>query len=227
MMENNLYQKIEELIDRQWEIKEELCYSRFDSEKKNECEKMKEEYRHNEQVLHSILSEYFISPLKIADIISKQDKKQYVLKIFRETDQNHVGDTYYTSRFIACYLNDENKFFNYKGEGVTRKSLTGIKTEKYTNYSLPSDQYEELLNSLSEDNSYILSTSDQLTFIPTLSPSAYLEAVNFIYLFIHGQVNGIVTRGFQRTIKEYVKNYLETIDANEVLKENSENEPNE
>lgn len=224
-MKNNLYEKLTELVDRQWELKGLAGYIKHDKSKRDEYEKMVEEYNKNDEIIERIRKGCFITPLKLAEIISEQEKRNYVLKIFRETDKNTLGESYYTTRFVACYLNDASEYFNFNENPIIHQSLLGDQTEEYTNNSLSKDEYRKLYFSLNDENSIVISTSEDISFIPGLAPSSYLEGVNFTNVFVYGRVDNIICYDFQNKAKEYVKTYLEQIDAEEFLnKEEEENE---
>lgn len=215
-MENNLYSKITTLVNRQHDLKRIGGIIKHDKSKRDIFEKYAKEYTQNDETLDYIIKNCFISPLMIAEIISKKEDTPYVLKIFRETDVKDYK-TFYTGRFVACYLNQENKFFNYNSNGVASINLNGLPTENYTNYSLPREEFVELALTLPTTNSYVLATSAEQNFIPTLSPSAYLEGVNFTKLFVYGYVSDFVSDKFQKSIKPVIQQHLEEIDADKFL----------
>ena len=221
-MKNNLYEKLTELVDRQWELKGLAGIIKQDVAKREEYRKIAEEYNKNDETIYYILKNCYITPHKLAEIISEQEKKQYVLKIFRETDENALGETYYTSRFIICYLNNKNEFFDSNENPIAYQDFL---SEEYINNSLSKENFKQLFYSLTEENSKIVSTHEDISFIPTLSPSFYLDTVNFTDLFVHGKTNGIISRDFQEKAKKYMKTYLEQINAEEFLsKEEEKNE---
>lgn len=218
-MQNNLYKTINNLVERKYELKRIGGYIKHDKTKREEFIHMVEEYNKIDETLDYIIHNCFISPLKVAKIISSNCGILHKLKIFTEVGI-HDGKKYSTDRFIACYLNNKNKYFNFDKNGVSFGNLTGIPTEKYINYALSKQEFDELVSSLNESNSYILATSSEQSFIPTLFPSAYLEGINFVKLFIYGRVDDFVSLNFQRKIRNDIKQYLENIDSDKFLNQN-------
>ena len=153
-------------------------------------------------------------------IISKAKGQQYKLKIFRET-YTKDGKTYLTHRYIACYLNKSNSYFNYDTDGFELKNLWCPKEETYVNYALDTKEFEEFKKSLEETDSYILSNSDELNFKPALAPSCYLEKINFVKLFTNAWHNEVATDSFQRISKNWIKQELETIILDDTINQNS------
>ena len=103
--------------------------------------------------------------------------------------------------------------------------MLGIREEEYTNNTLSHEDFEKFVESIKEGNCYVVSTSDELTFIPTLAPSFYLENINFTNLLVYGRVDDTICHHFQGIANEYMKTYLEQIDAEEFLsQEKTENE---
>ena len=97
--------------------------------------------------------------------------------------------------------------------------------EEYINNSLPKERFKKLFYSLTDENSKIVSTHEDMPFIPSLAPSFYLDTVNFTDLFVHGKVGDVIGHDFQKKAEEYMKTYLEQIDAEEFLsKEEAKNE---
>lgn len=214
-MTNNLYDKLTELIDKKWELNRVGGCIKHDKDKKTEFEKILKEYNETDELIEQIRRNCVVSPLKLAEIISKQENEEYKLKIFREIDKNDDGTTSYTGRFIACYLNSENEFFSSNKQPTIYKNLVG--DEEYTNNTLSPAEFQNLLSSLTGKTKYVLSTSNELSFIPTLAPSFYLENINFINSIVYGRVDNIVSREFQETAEDYVKHYLEQINVDEFL----------
>lgn len=213
-MSKNLYQKLKELIDRQRELNRIGGWIKHDKNKKVEFEKFVAEYKENDALIEQIRRNCFISPLKLAKIISEQENDEFKLKIFRERDEDYESKTsYFTGRFIACYLNSKNEFFNSNEGPRTYKSLFG--QEEYINNELPCDRFEELIQSFKDNTNFIILTSNQV--LPTLAPSSYLENVNFIDLLVYGRVADIIRQQFQTTAEKYVERYLEQINADEIL----------
>jgi len=220
-VKNNLYEKLTKLVDRQWELKRLGGIVKHDLAKRDEYRRIAEEYNNNDESVYYILKNCYITPLKLADIISEQEKDKYVLKIFRETDENPLGETYYTSRFIICYLNNKNEFFDSNENPIAYHDFL---SEEYINNSLSKENFKKLFYSLTDESLKIVSTHEDISFIPTLSPSFYLDTVNFTDLFVYGKTNDIISRDFQEKAKEYMKTYLEQIDAEEFLSKATEEE---
>lgn len=216
-MKNNLYQTIKYLVDRKWELKKIGGYIKYDKSKRAEYELCAAEYNKIEKTLDFIKQNCFISSQKVAEILSKKHGTQYKLKIFRETGET-AGETYYTRNFVICYLNNKNKYFNYDINGVTNVNWRGLPdAETLVNYSLSREQFKEMFMSLGETGAYVLTTYRELNFVLTLQPSAHLESVNFLNLFLYGSVDDFVSSDFQHLIKPAIKQYLEQIDADEFL----------
>ncbi len=215
-MSNNLYEKLKELIDRKWELNRIGGCIKHDKNKRAEFEKILDEYNKTDELIEHIRRNCLISPLKLAEIISKQENDEYKLKIFRELDENYDG-TSYTGRFIACYLNSENEFFDSNEQPRIYKSLSS--NEEYTNNTLSSVDFGKLLSSLTGNTNYVISTSNELSFIPTLAPSLYLENINFTNLVVYERIDNTIRRQFQTIAENYVKQYLEQIDVDEFLAE--------
>ena len=76
-MNNSLYKKLKELVDRQWEIKRVGGYIKHDKTKRAEFEKLLEEYNKNDETIEQIRRNCFISPLVLEKIISKQEDQEY------------------------------------------------------------------------------------------------------------------------------------------------------
>ena len=219
-MENNLYSKIATLVERKYQLKRIGGIIKHDKTKREEFEMYAKEYTKIEDTLDYIIKNCYISPMMVADIISVKEDGPYKLKIFRETDvkENHV---YYTGRFVACYLNPSNKYYDYAENGKSYKNNLGLPTETYTNYAITKENFAELALSIPTTKSYVIATSSEQTFVPILPPSDYLEVVNFTKLFVYGYVDNFVSDSFQKTIKPEIKQYLETIDADKFLSEST------
>lgn len=219
-MEINLYCEIKRLVDRKYEIKKLAGIIKYemkhDVAKKDEFKKLADEYEKIERTLDYIRKNCFISPLIVAKIITKKEGTPYTLKIFREIGE-HNGHKFYTGNFIACYINEQNKYFNYDVDGVCYGNLCGDPKEKYINYPLPSKEFNEVVGSLEKTKAYLLATSKEQSFVPTLATGSYLEGINFIDLLIYGHVSDFICDNFQRSIKSVVKQYLEAIDAEKFL----------
>ena len=216
-MVNNLYRKIKQLVARQWELKRIAGIIKHDKDKRAEFEKYATEYNQIDRTLDFIKQNCVISPIDVIDIISKKECENYVLKTFREIDE--VDDrSFYTGRFISCYLNNKNKFFDYDKNGVSYDA-----DNKYINYAISKDDFKELISSLEKTNSYVVANSEELSFIPAIAPSLYLARINFTKIFIDGY-NDFASYNFQHRIKFELKQYLEEINADEVLaqKDNTE-----
>ena len=214
-MSNNLYQKLKDLVNRKWELNKIGACIKHDKNKKAEFEKILKEYNKADELIEQIRRNCFISPLKLATIISKQEDDEFRLKIFRELEKDAEGEINYTGRFIACYLNSENEFFDSNEQPKVYKSLSG--NEEYINNTLSSEEFKKLLHSLTGNTKYVISTSNELSFIPALAPSFYLENINFTNLLVYGRIDKAIRNQFQTTAEYYIKQYLEQINADEFL----------
>ncbi len=210
-MQNNLYRKIRNSVIRQAELKRKAGIIKFDKTKREEFLRYVEEYNELDKVLDYIKKNCVISPIDVIDIISKKEGKEYVLKTFRETDDRGDGKRFYTGRFISCYLNNTNKFFDYNTNGINY-DLNG----DYVSYSLTKEQFNELVSSLEKTYSYVVADYREIDFVPAISPTFYLEKVNFTKIFINGY-DDFAGYNFQHRIKFELKQYLEEIDADEFL----------
>ena len=209
-MQNNLYRVIRNAVYRQDELKRKAGIIKFDKEKREEYLKHIEEYKKLDEVLDYIKENCVISPIDVIGIISKKESKEYVLKTFRETHERD-GKTFYTGRFVSCYLNSENKYFSYDTNGKYFHS-----SKDYVNYALSKENFEELVSSLEETDSYVLARTEELDFIPAIPPTFYLEKVNFTKFFING-ADDFVSYDFQHRIRFELQYYLEEIDADKFL----------
>lgn len=219
-MKYNLYDKIQDLLERQRVLKGIVKFAKNDTSKQQEFAQYIAEYHEIEQQLDHIIQNCNISPMTVAEIISQKENRQYRLKIFRETE-NHNFKHYLTGNFIVCYLNDQNRFFNYQTNG-TFASFTGNQNEQYSNYTLSQEQYEELITSLEETDSYVLATNKDSRFIPTLPPSMYVEGINFIKYFITGQPDNFINLQFLHRVKYDLIVYLQQINADEFFSKQEE-----
>lgn len=209
-MRRNLYITIRNTVLRQAELKRKAGIIKFDKEKREEYLKYVNEYNELDKNLDYIKENCVISPIIVKDIISKKEGKEYVLKTFRETREEN-GKTFYTTRFISCYLNNTNKFFEYD-----TNSISYDKNGDYVSYSVTKDQFDELVSSLEKTDSYVVADYREINFVPAISPTFYLEKVNFTKIFINGY-DDFASYNFQHRIKFELKQYLEEIDADEFL----------
>lgn len=209
-MKNNLYKLIKSLHEEDKKLYHLAPRIRFDKNQadlyKKICDRREEIYR----TLKAIESKYVITCQDLEKIISKAKRKHYKLKIFRETYTKN-GETYLTNRYIACYLNKSNSYYNYDKDGFELKNLWCPKEETYVNYALDTKEFVEFKKSLEETDSYILSNSDELTFIPALAPSCYLEKINFVKTFTRNRFDDIANRNFQYAIDNWIKQALENV----------------
>ena len=213
----NLYYTMRRLLEESVKWHRIIGILKFDAEHKAEFKQAIKKYNEVEAKLDYIKENCIISPLMVSKIISKREEREYVLKIFRETDM-FDSKCCYTGQFLACYLNSDNKYFDYDIDGKSFVNLNGVKGEQYVNYPLPREQFEELLYSLPSTNSYVLATSEEQTFKPVLPPSSYLEDVNFLEFFTKGRVDDFVSFNLPHRIKYDLKDYLEEIDSDEFFK---------
>lgn len=206
----NLYRSIKTLTDEKNKLYRNAGIIKFDKEKRDEYIKMCKRYEQICDMLKEIENKYIITCLDVEKIISKNLKKEYKLKIFRETYEEN-GNTYYSTRFIACFLNDTNKYFNYDKNGFTLVNLGKKRDEVYPNYDLTEEEFAELKASLTKTDSYTLARSEELNFVPAIPPSCYLEKINFIENFTRNSFDDFASFNFQHLIKFWLKQEIETI----------------
>jgi len=226
-MENNLYNKIKSLTARKNEITQESKKILYDATKQEQLTKLIEEYNIIEATLTFISQKCVISPKKIEDLISNKEGSKYNLKIFREVEYNEEV-SFHTGNFIVCYLNKDNRYFNYNSNGLSFINLLSNKSDKYVNYDLNKEDYEKLLKTLEETKSYVLvSNKDIEKSILISPPCVFLENVNLIRMFTKNVCDVFVNIDFQNEMYYEIKKYLENIDADEFLKKDNKNVDNE
>lgn len=213
----NLYWTIKLLYEEKIQLYRAGGKIKFDKEKREEYILMCKRYEQVCESLKALENKYVITCQDLAKIISKNLKQEYKLKIFQETYEKD-GKTYYTNRFIACYLNDTNKFFNYDKDAFILNNWGLKQNEVYANYSLTEKEFAELKASLTQTNSYILARSEELNFVPAIPPSCYLEKINFVKNFTRNSFDDFASFNFQHLTKFWLKQELETITPNEIEK---------
>ena len=212
-MEKSLYQVIIGLRNKENDLRSQLEYQRnqlayIRQQFREEYQKILSDYNNVRNQLSVIEDRFIISPKDFAEILSKWTDKNYKLKVFRETVQKE-GEVYYTYNYLICYLNSDNEFYSYENNGK--------KSGQYINYSIDNKAFEKLMSSLSKTDSYILSSSFDEEFHPTISHSDYIEGINFVKLFTSGYMNNIINFNFQHLIKPMVKSKLEDVFVDENL----------
>ena len=210
-MENNLYDTIKSLVDRKQEIKKIGGIIKHDRSRRSEYEKLADEFNQIEDKLFYIRDNCVISPMKLTELISKKEDKEYRLKIFREICK-YRNQPYYTGDFVVCYLDSDNKYFDCDQDAF---SLSFTNEEQYVNYSLSNKQFAELTSSLDNEKSYVLATLKDQDFRPILPPSCYIERINFTRHFIFGYADKFVSDKFMNNVEDVIKGYLEGINAEE------------
>lgn len=120
--------------------------------------------------------------------------------VFREVDIASSG-SYITYDYIAAFINKDCKYFNatYKeGEGLL----------------LCKEDYRELLNELTDDNSSIVSRGDNIDYRDS-NPCRRLEKINYIQLCTRCDGNDIslVRPEFKEQIKPMLKTRLEKLEV--------------
>lgn len=212
-MENNLYRAIKMLIEKQKELRRKGVYIKHDKSKRDEFEALVKEYNEIDEALDVIEKEFFISAKMLEQIISKNNKKDYKLKIFREV-VTRDEDVFYSYRFLMCYLDENNPFYNFESNGRKNISWTGIPEEQYTDFTVDEETFKKIHESLKnpDSESIFLASSEESNFYPCISPSSYIEGVNFIKE-ITGRSFGesIVSDYFSRIIRDMIKHELEEI----------------
>ena len=116
----------------------------------------------------------------------------YEFKVFTE---QRVRDrqTSYNYQFVACFVNENNPYYDKK------------------NTNLYPDEYIDLVRSLSKDNSILISSSDNIDFMPSY-PKIDIEEINFIYLFTRGYLDDIISKDFAQLVKPILEAQLKTIE---------------
>ena len=222
----DLYTEIKRLVNRQEELDKLNRYFIYDpvfkekrvtSYMENKASQYLIESDEISKKLRNILDNCRITPLKLAEIISEKEGTEYVLKIFREKEKRNSMNVY-TGNFVACYLNDKNKYFAYDKDGLSFEYPRENGHDRYINYSLPTAEYQELLASL-KGNPYIVATDQDCGFKPEIAPSHYLKNANFTNCVVYGYVDNFVSTKFADTVNNYVKEYLQGIDAESIPNE--------
>ena len=117
----NLYEEIEFLVEERQRLNDlggrlKYDYKRQIPEAIEQFKKASNKYKQVEQRLKYIEDNCVIDYIKLADIITKHTGLVYKPRIFRETYMKD-GVNYYSGRFIGCYLNKLNKFYeNYNNK---------------------------------------------------------------------------------------------------------------
>ena len=212
-MEKNLYRAIKSLVERQKEIRRKGVYIRHDKSKAEEFKALVKEYNEIDEALVVIEKEFFISAMMLEKIISKNMGKDYKLKIFREV-VTRDEDIFYSYRFLMCYLDENNPFYNFDQNGRKGINLTGIREEQYTDYTVDTETFNQIHQSLRDPNSesYFVASSEEANFYPCISPSSYIEGANFIKDFTGNWYgNKVISDYFIRIVRDMIKRELEEI----------------
>ena len=152
--------------------------------------KASDRYDRASQKLEDIERDYAINIQDLANIISQYTGVKYVAKIFRELGEDN-GVTHYTHRYIACFVNEDNPYYQCT-EGVI----------------IPTSKYKEMLRDLGKTKSFVFSRSEELCFVP-LNPEPYLERVNFIQCITRGYCDSMINDRFMKRVAPMIKADLE------------------
>ena len=196
----NLYEEIQFLVDERQRLNDLGGRLKYDYKCKNpkavsQFKKVSNQYAVVDKTLKDIEDNYIIDYIKLAEILTHYTGIAYKPRIFRETYMKD-GLNYYSGRFVGCYLNKKNEFFDYKLPA--------------TEVSMGEEDYNKLLNSLDATKSLVFSSSEECSFRP-LVPEYYISPINFIKMFIYGKYrfDDIITRDFIETIYPVLKNKLQ------------------
>lgn len=149
-------------------------------------------YNEVSQQIKDIEKEYKIGIDEMTSILKQNTGISYQPKIFAEMVARN-GENKYTHQYIACYINEKHPYYNKKNTDII--------------YLFP-DEYNNILRSLSDENSIVFSSSDRINFEP-FEPSLYLYNINFIYIFTRGHIDNIITSDFIKQVKPFIKKDLE------------------
>lgn len=197
---NSVYDELELLVQQKEDLNRRGGILKYDARRKipkavKEYDMIVKKYKQVESELQFIEDNYRIDYIKLGDILTNHSGLVYKPRIFRETyrkdDQN-----YYSGRFVGCYLNKQNEFFDYKAPKIE--------------VSVDEKEYTRLLHSLDATKSLVFSSSEECSFRP-LVPEYYISPINFIKMFIYGKYrfDDMITRDFVETVYPILKNELQ------------------
>lgn len=209
-MKSNLYREIKNLTYRYKEIERLGRWIKHDKSKADEYMALYEEYEQIYAALRTIENEFEIDALKMQEIISSYNKLGYHLKVFRETI-NRDDDVYYTHRFLCCYLDENNPFYNFSDNESSRSSRYD-KKDGYVDYAVDTSVFEQIHESIKSGNSIVVASSEECGFVPLLSPVEYLKRVNFIKSLTASFWDNFINYNFPHLTKYMLKDYLEGIE---------------
>ncbi len=197
---NSVYDELELLVQQRENLNRRGGILKYDARRKvpeavKEYDMIVKKYKQVESELQYIEDNYRIDYIKLAYILTKHTGLIYKPRIFRETYVKG-GEVYRTGRFVGCYLNKRNKFFEYKSHEIE--------------VSIDETDFNELIKSLEPTKSLLFSSSEECSFRP-LVPKWYIEPINFTKLFIYGKYrfDDMITRDFVETVYPMVKNELQ------------------
>jgi len=197
----NLYEEIEKITeeyqkayDKFMALKYKIYHYGYELD-----EDMYERYEHK---LQEINDRYKIDCDKLAKIISKKKGEEYRFKVFREVGLFRVNEIY-SYNYMACYVNENSKYFN-------------VKCDKDYGIALIVEDYRKMLDSLNDKNSIIASTNEGKRNLIT-NPCIYLNQINFIKMFTRGTTNELelLEPEFKKQIKPIIKESLEQVEVGE------------
>ena len=188
----NLYERITSLVREREELNRRGGILKYDArrgipEAKEEFDKIVARYKQVEAEIDRIEQDYAIDIEGMGKIISKNLRKDYVPKIFREVYEKD-GGRYYTERFIACYINQNHLYHS---------------NPKYE-ISVLEDEFKTLMQNLDETNTIMFSNSGELNYRPMFPANAF-RGTNFIKIYTSGWCH---TYDFCRTFIEKVEPML-------------------
>ncbi|MBO5395042.1 MAG: hypothetical protein J6A28_04000 [Clostridia bacterium] len=216
----NVYGKISSLLKKQNEINRTVSEYIKEESRSEDIFKLCQEERGVISQLNSLARKYRISPCKMREILSQADGCEYRLKIFCETEIQNERQKY-TKNFIACYLNDKNKFFDYDKNGIHSGLLIDNVEEWYVEYPLSKEEFKELKESLTSDNSYVLSSLHEFIEAPLAAPAAYMKHLNFTKIVVRQEKESLIGFDFYQQTQDKIKKALASI---ELTDENSADE---
>ena len=200
----NLYDTIISLVAERDELKIKggaLKYDAMhgDSVARATYDKMCDRFHVVNDCIDRINKKYVIDIDGMGKIISKNLGQTYVPKIFRETYEKN-GEHYYTERFVACYIKEDNPYYKSKGYEI----------------SLSEDKFQDLLNSLEPTNSIMFSNSAELDYRP-LFPKLAFQATNFVGMYTGFYCNtNELCRKFSQKVEPMLRSELESVKISNV-----------
>ena len=210
---NNLYELIKNLKEEKEVLREEGMRLRYNAVRDPKSyNKVAGRYRKVEEVLNNIEYNCNINYNGVAEIISEQTGLEHRFKIFREL-KTKDKESYYTNRFVICYINNTNKYFK-------------VPLDENLAICLQQEEYEKMLKHLKITNSVILSRSEELNSQVVVAPIWLVTNINFIkYITNDKMYSNVVSNSFEDIFKPMLKNSLQKITINS-LNQSQETEVN-